>query len=266
MELSQIREGLQPFLKEPLAEPQLQHVSIYMDTLLRWNARVNLTSVRQPEQIITRHFGESIFAAQHLFGIRFSDRYTQTQEVSSRPKLCVPLGTESEVEGPAVSIRGQFSRETATAGANVEQSDHLIDLGSGAGFPGLPIKICYPALRLTLIESSHKKATFLREVVRSLALTNVDVFCGRAESYGGDRAAIVTLRAVERFDQILPVAAGLVGAAGRLALLIGAAQCARVVSLTPGFQWNQPIPIPLSDNRVLLIGGSEGNQSRYESA
>jgi len=248
MESPETAERLRPFLAAPLPEAQLRHISTYTDILLRWNARVNLTAVRQPEQIITRHFGESIFTAQQLFGEPLTGRYTHPQEVSSRPKLSVPPGAESEVEGPGLSLTGHGIDRT---------DDHLIDLGSGAGFPGLPIKICHPELRVTLIESNHKKATFLREVVRSLSLTNVDVFCGRAESYGGDRAAIVTLRAVERFDQILPVAAGLVGAAGRLALLIGAAQAVRVPRLTPGFSWSQPRPIPLSDKRLLLVGKRE---------
>ena len=214
MELAAIHERLQPFLSAPLSGLQLKHISMYVDMLLRWNARVNLTAVRQPEQILTRHFGESIFTAQQLF--------------------------------PAAINRGR-----------PESNDHLIDLGSGAGFPGLPIRICYHELRVTLIESNNKKATFLREVVRGLALTNVDVFCGRAEGYAGDRATVVTLRAVERFDEISPVAAGLVASAGRLALLIGAAQAGRVQRLVPGFTWSQPMPIPVSQSRILIIGRRE---------
>ena len=57
---------------------------------------------------------------------------------------------------------------------------HVIDVGSGAGFPGLPTKIWAPHIRLTLIEANQKKATFLREVVRHLGLANVDVFAARA--------------------------------------------------------------------------------------
>jgi len=233
MQLSAIREGLQPSLLAPLAESQLKHISMYIDILLRWNVRVNLTSVRQPDQILTRHFGESIFTAQHLFPAGANDQ---------RPTAC----PEPHGEGACPEPNGE--------GANDHLIGHLIDVGSGAGFPGLPIKICHPGLRLTLLESSHKKATFLREVVRSLALTDVDVFCGRAEGYAGDRAAVVTLRAVERFDEVLPVAAGLVASGGRMALLIGQAQCGRAQQLTPDFAWGEPLPIPLSANRILLVG------------
>jgi 16S rRNA (guanine527-N7)-methyltransferase len=207
MDASIIRAGLQPFVGAPLTEPQVESISLYMELLLRWNARVNLTAVRQPEEILARHFGESIFAAQRL-----------------------------------------FQDSHAAAGL------HLIDLGSGAGFPGLPAKICVPELRVTLIESNQKKATFLREVVRALKLDGVEVFGGRAEDYSGDRGSVVTLRAVERFDEVLPVASGLVAVTGRLALLIGRAQCERAKVLAPEFVWERPVVIPLSEARVLLIG------------
>ncbi|HEX8817346.1 MAG TPA: 16S rRNA (guanine(527)-N(7))-methyltransferase RsmG [Terriglobales bacterium] len=211
MDASRIAAELGPFLSAPLTEAQIAAVSSYMDLLLRWNARVNLTAIRDPNEMLTRHFGESIFAAQYLF-----------------------------------------------PGSQAAASGHLIDLGSGAGFPGLPIKIWAPELRVTLIESNQKKATFLREVVRSLKLTGVEVFVGRAESYVGDRGDVVTLRAVERFEQALPTAAGLVAPGGRLALLIGGAQFERAEQLAAGFKWEKPVAIPLSEARVLAFGSHAG--------
>jgi 16S rRNA (guanine527-N7)-methyltransferase len=201
---------LRPFLEAPLREAQLANISTYIDLLLHWNARINLTAVRQPEEIVTRHFGESLFAARHLF---------------------VRLGTAKDLA-----------------------NDRLIDIGSGAGFPGLPIKLWAPEVHLTLIESSQKKATFLREVIRSLTLTNINVFATRAEDYPEASADVVTLRAVERFDAILPIATRLVAPRGRLALLIGQVQADRALTLAPEFGWPDPIPIPLSSNRVLLVG------------
>jgi 16S rRNA (guanine527-N7)-methyltransferase len=207
MDASTIRAALLPFLSAPLTDAQIGSVSLYIDLLLRWNARVNLTAVRQPDQILTRHFGESIFAAQRLFP-------------ASQPPADL----------------------------------HLIDLGSGAGFPGLPIKICVPGLHLTLIESNQKKATFLREVIRTLKLDRAQVFSGRAQAYAADKADVVTLRAVERFDQVLPTAAELVDRSGRLALLIGRAQTQPAAQLAPGFHWQEPIPVPQSEARVLYVG------------
>jgi len=134
-----------------------------------------------------------------------------------------------------------------------EASLRALDLGSGAGFPGLPLKIFAPALALTLIESSQKKAAFLKEVVRTLALTDVDVFPGRAEDFSvtGD---LVTLRAVERYERALGMAARLVASGGRLALLIGSVQAARTPQLAPTFAWAAPIAIPQASARVLLVG------------
>ena len=193
-----------------LSQPQLENISTYIDLLLRWNARINLTGIRQSEEIVTRHFGESLFTARHLF----------------------PAGVRTE----------QSSAQSLT------------DLGSGAGFPALPIKIWAPEIALTLIESNQKKATFLREVARALTLTNVNVFSGRAEHYSSPSAQVVTLRAVERFESILLTATNLVAPKGRLALLISKAQLATAESLSPTFTWTPAKPVPLSSSRILAIG------------
>src|SRR5262249_37290803 len=103
-------------------------------------------------------------------------------------------------------------------------STPLVDVGSGAGFPGLPIKIWSPNMPVVLIESNQKKVAFLREVARALALTSLDVSATRAEDYPANTAATVTLRAVERFSQILPTAIRLLAPKGRLALLISEPQ------------------------------------------
>jgi 16S rRNA (guanine527-N7)-methyltransferase len=222
MDLQRMGDLLQPFLRNnvssvsvsdtgfaiptALSKEQLQQLSTYHDLLLHWNARINLTAVRAPEEIVTRHFGESLFAARHLF----PSGQTQT------PK-------------------------------------NLIDFGSGAGFPGLPIKISVPDIELILVESNQKKATFLREVIRRLNLPGAAVFSERAENLD-IRADTVTLRAVERFEKSLPVAAHLVALNGRLALLIGDAQIKSATGLITEFKWGKPIRIPGSENRALLVG------------
>ncbi len=224
MDEAHIAELLAPFLGDDgsgMAPAQLRYISMYIDILLRWNARINLTAVRKPEEIVTRHFGESLFSARYLF-----------------PKAGMPT----------------FSGAPST---QVLTKPHLIDVGSGAGFPGLPIKIWAPHIHITLIEANQKKATFLRELVRSLALTDVEVFTGRAETFPGGKADVVTLRAVERFDTALPSAAALVGPRGCLAILIGSAQLKRLGELLPGLAWTGPVPLPLSDKRVLILGRKE---------
>jgi len=246
MHPARIAELLEPFLQE--AENQrptangvaandvlYQTISTYIDMLLRWNARINLTAIRDPEEIVTRHFGESLFAARLLFP---------------------PPSSVSPV--PSV----------------VNDLPRLADLGSGAGFPGIPIKLWAPRVTLTLIESNQKKVAFLREVVRALTLTNVNIFPGRAaDLIAEDRIAdwvespkskaarptlgaydVVTLRAVERFSNALPTAAGLVAPGGRLALLIGTSQLDVARATLPTFTWQKPLPIPLSNSRILLSG------------
>ncbi len=227
MDPARIASLLLPFLgPESLSKQQFAQVSTYLDLLLKWNARINLTSVRQPEEIVTRHFGESFFAAR---------------------QLCHPERRAVEppaVEGPLPPLEGL----------------QLIDLGSGAGFPGLPIKLYAPALAVTLIESNQKKATFLREVIRSLTLTNIDVFAGRAEDFPG-RAGIVTLRAVEKPQRALAAAARLLSPGGRLALLIGASQAGEAQGLLPGFSWANPVYLPGSANRIILTGTRRRQES-----
>ena len=127
----------------------------------------------------------------------------------------------------------------------------LADIGAGAGFPGLPIKLWAPHISLTLVESNHKKVTFLREVTRALTLTDVDIQNARAESLTGTSFDVVTLRAVEKFQTILPAAA-LLAPGGRLALLIGAAQVETARTTLPTLSWADPTPIPQSRARVLL--------------
>jgi 16S rRNA (guanine527-N7)-methyltransferase len=263
MNTARIRELLEPFVRTPIvasetchSEPaqageesallspaQLRDISTYIDILIRWNARINLTAVRDPDEIVTRHFGESLFAARHLF------------------PFTVHAGTAAPQSFPShVGTAAQACPERSRRGCPVERSSAgvtLADLGSGAGFPGLPIKLWAPHIALTLIESNHKKATFLREVARALTLTDVDIQNARAETLTGKAFDVITLRAVEGFESILPVAAALVHPSGRLALLIGTSQQGQAQARLPRFTWSDPISVPSSKSRILLIGQKE---------
>jgi 16S rRNA (guanine527-N7)-methyltransferase len=257
MRPARIAELLAPFLAPPvtssatsdsgdrgdeepaaLSSAQLQDISTYIDLLLRWNARINLTAIRDPEEIVTRHFGESLFAALRLFP-------------------SADMKREGHGSSRAVGVRGEnraLAPEDLAADPGIPTSaPSLADIGSGAGFPGLPIKLWAPEIALTLVESSHKKAAFLHEVTRALTLTNVDIKTARAEALTAISFATVTLRAVERFESVLPVAASLVAPAGRLALLIGSAQLDLARATLPSFSWSTPVPVPLSRSRVLAV-------------
>ena len=219
-----------------LSPAQLLSISTYIDILVRWNTRINLTAIRDPEDIVTRHFGESFFAARNLYPVSSS--------VSSVP----PVVRDFE---PAVTL-GEFY-PVSPVFRDFEFADSVADLGSGAGFPGLPIKLWAPHISLTLIESNHKKAAFLREVTRALTLTGVNIQNARAESIT-ETFDVVTLRAVERFESILPIAAALLAPVGRLALLISSAQQDQARSTLPNLTWSNPTPVPHSRSRIVLVG------------
>ncbi|MGB6250053.1 MAG: 16S rRNA (guanine(527)-N(7))-methyltransferase RsmG [Terriglobales bacterium] len=247
MDTARISALLEPFLESPLSPSQLDQISIYIDLLKRWNARINLTAIRGEEEIVTRHFGESLFLAQHLFpsiknchpershAIREADDVAESKDPYSASLPAPPQGVLPAPPNPS----------------------RVLDIGSGAGFPALPLKLWAPTIDLTLIESNQKKATFLREVVRTITLTNVNVISARAETVSVSpefpRADVVTLRAVERFETILSQAATFLTPNGRLALLIGATQLSRLTTLT-SIDWSSPISIPKSHSRLLSIG------------
>ena len=129
----------------------------------------------------------------------------------------------------------------------------IVDLGSGAGFPGIPIALYAPNAQVTLIESNSKKAAFLNEVVRTLALKNVKVFSHRGEEYP-QRSELVVMRAVEKFESSVAMASGLIESMGRLAVMIGKAQIGQAKAILPGWRWLEPVDVPESESRVLLIG------------
>ncbi len=148
---SLVNKTLRSYVSE--VTPQIcERIRLYIDLLLRWNQRVSLTTVTDPLQILSFHFGESFFARL------------------------------------ALDIR----------------SVSLIDIGSGAGFPGLALKILMDNLRVTLVESNSKKATFLSEVVRSLELSSAEVCRSRMEDFEpGEKVEFVTARALGNFNGFL---------------------------------------------------------------
>jgi 16S rRNA (guanine527-N7)-methyltransferase len=166
---------------------------LYLDLILKWNERVNLTAIRTPEEIVRRHFGESLFAAAHL--------------------------------GPCRT---------------------LLDFGSGAGFPGLPIQLVHPGVQVTLAESRARKAAFLCEAVRTLNL-DTEIWSHRVETMPPDRTfSTVTLRAVD--DMPAALAAAALRATQSL-LILG-------TPLTPipdPFILEKTIPLPESRDAALLL-------------
>jgi 16S rRNA G527 N7-methylase RsmG len=269
VDTARIAALLEPFLEQSLPSSTLDQISIYIDLLLHWNARINLTAIRHPEEIVTRHFGESFFLARHLFPKSVANASSVARTLLSANANSAQLPVASQLSIPSHPERNQAKREAigsakSKACPELAEGDpypstapRVLDIGSGAGFPALPLKLWAPHIHLTLIESNNKKAAFLREVARALTLTNVNVITDRAEVLAArpdfPRAEIVTLRAVEHFDTILPQAVSLMAHGATLALQIGAAQIPHLTTLTT-MKWHPPIPVPRSNTRVLSIG------------
>ena len=184
-------------------DQQVQQIQQYIELLLRWNDKMNLTAIRDPLEILYRHFCESMFGA-----------------------IAIPV-----------------------------EKCRLADVGSGGGFPGLPLKIIRPETDVFLIESNVKKATFLTEVVRELGLTGVRVLVSRYEELSEEVAPldIVCSRAVGEFGPFLDWASSPDLSVQKVALWIGA-QDAESVRRLQTWEWQEPKQIPHSLRRSILVG------------
>jgi 16S rRNA (guanine527-N7)-methyltransferase len=129
----------------------------------------------------------------------------------------------------------------------------LLDFGSGAGLPGIPIALCRPEIAVTLAESQGKKAAFLREAVRSLGLS-ASVHAGRAERLS-EQFDCVAMRAVDRMAEAVRVAAGLVRPGGWLALMTTEGELERLKdAAVADFSWSLPTLLPGSERRLAALG------------
>ncbi len=130
----------------------------------------------------------------------------------------------------------------------------LLDFGSGAGLPGIPIAVCRPEIAVTLAESNQKKAAFLREVDRVLHC-GYRVHAGRVEDLPSDvKFATVTMRAVDRMEKMAPIAAQRVSPGGELMLFTTAGQVEGLRSaVMEDFVWRS-VAGSSGESRVLLIG------------
>jgi 16S rRNA (guanine527-N7)-methyltransferase len=201
-----IRRALGEFKLE-LSGEQVLKIQQYIRILLVWNEKLNLTAIRDPLEILYRHFCESMYAA--------------------------------------VSVRVENGR--------------LADVGSGGGFPGLPLKIIRPNLQVFLIEANLKKATFLAEVARELGLADTRVLVSRYEEFGEELAPLdfVCSRALGEFRSFLAWAGSDRVAAREAILWIGARDLEEIQKI-PGWDWREPISIPHSLRRLLLVGNRRG--------
>jgi len=133
-----MQQGLEDFSIH-LSDKQIKQFYEYYELLIKWNEKINLTAITKMEEVVKKHFIDSLSL------------------VNAVPKE-------------------QFRKMT------------LLDLGTGAGFPGIPVKIAFPEIKITLLDSLKKRTIFLKEVINTLELRDIDTVHGRAEDWGKETA------------------------------------------------------------------------------
>jgi 16S rRNA (guanine527-N7)-methyltransferase len=132
----------------------------------------------------------------------------------------------------------------------------LLDFGSGAGFPGIPIALCRPEIAVTLAESQGKKAAFLNEAVRVLGI-GTTIHSGRAEALA-TQFDCVTMRAVDKMERAVGAAGQLVRPGGWLGLMTTRTELDGLKAAAGAeFGWPDVLPQPVGDGRVLALGERE---------
>ena len=161
----------------------------------------------------------------------------------------------TSITRPEEILQRQFGEPMFAAQAVPMVRGRLVDVGSGAGFPGLALKLISPELEVTLIEANLKKAAFLGEVVRTLGLKVVKVLVQRIEELKGMAgvADFVSCRAVRPDKRLMAWAKNALVSGGSIVLWVNTRE-AETLQKQSGWKRRKPIPIPLSSNRVLSIG------------
>lgn len=159
------------------------------------------------------------------------------------------------VTDPDEILRFHFGESLIAAATVPIRNGRLADVGSGAGFPAVPIRMVSEDLSAILVESNQKKATFLAEVVRELDLKNVEVRRGRMAGIRlmDENIDFVTARALGIDDDFLAWSRSALHSDGSVVLWLGSAD-AGSISQNAGWKWSDPIRIPQSDRRVILLG------------
>jgi len=187
-----LERELRPWVR--LSGDQVTRLRDHYELLLRWNRKINLTSVEPGVEMVLRHYCESLFFGAHLTG----------------------------------------------------ESASLVDIGSGAGFPGIPIAVLKPEWKITLIESNQRKAVFLREATRGWS--NISILSKRAEDVS-ERFDWLVSRAVDPKELL-----GLVPRlASRIGLMLGEDDFFSVQKAS-GIAWSEPIRLPWGDRRLCVFG------------
>ena len=180
--LDKLAEGLTALQLELNTSVQRKLID-FVQLLVKWNRAYNLTAIRQPEQMVTRHLLDSL------------------------------------VIGPYI------------------QGPRILDVGTGAGLPGIPLALAYPDLHFTLLDSNGKKIRFVTQAVAELGLANVDVVQSRIEAFQPtSRFDTITARAYASIEELISQTTRLLAEEGQYLVMKGVYPVAEVEGMPPGYQ------------------------------
>ena len=164
----------------------------------------------------------------------------------------IPL---TSIEEDTEVVARHFGESMFAGSLVLIERGRLADVGSGAGFPGFPLKIAFPKLGVTLLEPNIKKCAFLREVQGTLGLTGVEVVRSRYEDFPAASASFdfVCSRAIGGYKRLLQWSKVVLRPQGRVILWLGI-EDSILLSRAKGWNWELPVSIPESRRRVVLIG------------
>ena len=189
-------------LAQPLDDKQQNTLIKYIELLNKWNKTYNLTAVRKPEQMVTRHLLDSLTICPYLRG------------------------------------------------------KHILDVGTGAGLPGIPLAIVFPEKQFTLLDSNNKKTRFVVQAVSELELPNVDVVQSRVEEYEAETLFdTITSRAYSTIGEMVQQTSHLLAADGVFLAMKGAQPIAEIEELSSTYHVEKShiIKVPgLEEERHLL--------------
>ena len=184
-----------------LTEDQIQQLLAYLALLTKWNKVYNLTALREPAEMLSKHLLDSLALLAYL------------------------------------------------------DAESLLDVGTGAGLPGIPVAICRPHMAVTLLDSNAKKTRFLQQVKAELKLQNITVLHGRVEQVDVRKVAIITARAFASIGDIIDLAGRHCDDAGKLILMKGAYPEQELQDATPGFSLKSvtAINVPFCEGQRHLV-------------
>ena len=205
-------------------EEQLQKFYQYMNLLIEWNEKINLTAIVEPKEIILKHFIDSLTIVQYI-----------------------------------------------------KPNESVIDIGTGAGFPGIPIKILRKDLKITLLDSLNKRIKFLDEVIKELGLENINAVHARIEEYAKNKQYrekydVATSRAVANLTTLSEYMLPMVKIKGRAICMKGSeisdeiSKSKKSIKILGGEIVNiEEFTLPKSDNKrnLILIEKTENTPSKY---